>query len=90
MVNNNKNNDNSTKSICTILNRRINEIYEALDMGVSLEELNAIVISCIDEAKASGNDSTDEAKRIFNSIVLRGNYSHYLTTLVTYMTCINC
>lgn len=87
---NNKNNDNSTKSICTILNRRINEIYEALDMGVSLEELNAIVISCIDEAKASGNDSADEAKRIFNSIVLKGNYSHYLTTLVTYMTCINC
>lgn len=87
---NNKNNDNSTKSICTILNRRINEIYDALDMGVSLEELNAIVISCIDEAKASGNDSADEAKRIFNSIVLRGNYSHYLTTLVTYMTCINC
>ena len=67
---NNKNNDNSTKSICTILNRRINEIYEALDMGVSLEELNTIVISCIDEAKASGNDSADEAKRIFNSIVL--------------------
>ena len=87
---NNKNNGNSTKSICTILNRRINEIYEALDMGVSLEELNAVVISCIDEAKASGNDSADEAKRIFNSIVLRGNYSHYLTTLVTYMTCINC
>ena len=76
---NNKNNDNSTKSICTILNRRINEIYEALDMGVSLEELNAIVISCI-----------DEAKRIFNSIVVRGNYNHYLTTLVTYMTCIKC
>ena len=90
MMNNNKNNDNSTKSICTILNRRINEIYDALDMGVSLEELNAVVISCIDEAKASGNDSADEAKRIFNSIVLRGNYSHYLTTLVTYMTCINC
>ena len=90
MVNNNKNNDNSTKSICTILNRRINEIYEALDMGVSLEELNAVVISCIDEAKASGNDSADEAKRIFNSIVVRGNYNHYLTTLVTYMTCINC
>ena len=87
---NNKNNDNSTKSICTILNRRINEIYDALDMGVSLEELNAVVISCIDEAKASGNDSADEAKRIFNSIVLRGNYSHYLTTLVTYMTCIKC
>lgn len=87
---NNKNNDNSTKSICTILNRRINEIYDALDRGVSLEELNVIVISCIDEAKASGNDSADEAKRIFNSIVLRGNYSHYLTTLVTYMTCINC
>lgn len=87
---NNKNNDNSTKSICTILNRRINEIYEALDMGVSLEELNAVVISCIDEAKASGNDSADEAKRIFNSIVLKGNYNHYLTTLVTYMTCINC
>ena len=90
MVNNNKNNGNSTKSICTILNRRINEIYEALDMGVSLEELNAVVISCIDEAKASGNDSADEAKRIFNSITLRGNYSHYLTTLVTYMTCIKC
>lgn len=89
-MNNNKNNGNSTKSICTILNRRINEIYEALDRGVSLEELNAIVISCIDEAKASGNDSADEAKRIFNSIVTRGNYSHYLTTLVTYMTCINC
>lgn len=89
-MSNNKNNGNSTKSICTILNRRINEIYEALDMGVSLEELNVIVISCIDEAKASGNDSADEAKRIFNSIVLRGNYSHYLTTLVTYMTCINC
>lgn len=87
---NNKNNDNSTKSICTILNRHINEIYDALDMGVSLEELNTIVISCIDEAKASGNDSADEAKRIFNSIVLRGNYSHYLTTLVTYMTCIKC
>ena len=87
---NNKNNDNSTKSICTILNRRRNEIYEALERGVSLEELNAIVISCIDEAKASGNDSADEAKRIFNSIVLRGNYNHYLTTLVTYMTCINC
>ena len=87
---NNKNNDNSTKSICTILNRRINEIYEALDRGVSLEELNVIVISCIDEAKASGDDSADEAKRIFNSIALRGNYSHYLTTLVTYMTCINC
>ena len=87
---NNKNNDNSTKSICTILNRRINEIYDALDRGVSLEELNAVVISCIDEAKASGNDSADEAKRIFNSIVVRGNYSHYLTTLVTYMTCINC
>ena len=86
---NNKNNDNSTKSICTILNRRINEIYEALDMGVSLEELNAVVISCTDEAKASGNDSADEAKRIFNSIVVRGNYSQYLTTLVTYMTCIN-
>ncbi len=90
MVNNNKNNDNSTKSICTILNKRINEIYEALDRGVSLEELNVIVISCIDEAKASGNDSADEAKRIFNSIVLRGNYNHCLTTLVTYMTCINC
>ena len=90
MVNNNKNNNNSTKSICTILNRRINEIYEALDRGVSLEELNVIVISCIDEAKASGNDSADEAKRIFNSIVVSGNYSHYLTTLVTYMTCINC
>lgn len=90
MVNNNKNNDNSTKAICTILNRRINEIYEALDRGVSLEELNVIVISCIDEAKASGNDSADEAKRIFNSIVVRGNYNHYLTTLVTYMTCINC
>lgn len=89
-MNNNKNNDNSTKSICTILNRRINEIYDALDRGVSLEELNAVVISCIDEAKASGNDSADEAKRIFNSIVLRGNYNHYLTTLVTYMTCINC
>ena len=89
-MSNNKNNGNSTKSICTILNRRINEIYEALDMGVSLEELNAVVISCIDEAKASGNDSADEAKRIFNSIVLRGNYNHYLTTLVTYMTCINC
>ena len=89
MVSNNKK-SNSTKSICTILNRRINEIYEALDMGVSLEELNAIVISCIDEAKASGNDSADEAKRIFNSIVARGNYNHYLTTLVTYMTCINC
>ena len=87
---NNKNNDNSTKSICTILNRRINEIYEALDRGVSLEELNAVVSSCIDEAKASGNDSADEAKRIFNSIVVRGNYNHYLTTLVTYMTCINC
>ena len=87
---NNKNNGNSTKSICTILNRRINEIYEALDMGVSLEELNAVVISCIDEAKASGNDSADEAKRIFNNIVARGNYNHYLTTLVTYMTCINC
>ena len=87
---NNKNNGNSTKSICTILNRRINEIYDALDRGVSLEELNAVVISCIDEAKASGNDSADEAKRIFNSIVLRGNYNHYLTTLVTYMTCINC
>lgn len=87
---NNKNNGNSTKSVCTILNRRINEIYEALDMGVSLEELNAIVISCIDEAKASGNDSADEAKRIFNSIVARGNYNHYLTTPVTYMTCINC
>lgn len=87
---NNKNNDNSTKSICTILNRRINEIYEALDMGVSLEELNAVVISCIDEAKASGNDSADEAKRIFNSIAIKGNYNHYLTTLVTYMTCINC
>ena len=87
---NNKNNGNSTKSICTILNRRRNEIYEALDMGVSLEELNAIVISCIDEAKASGNDSADEAKRIFNSIVLRGNYSHYLTTLVKYMTDTNC
>ena len=87
---NNKNNDNSTKSICTILNRRINEIYEALDMGVSLEELNAVVISCIDEAKASGNDSADEAKIIFNSIVARGNYNNYLTTLVTYMTCINC
>ena len=90
MVNNNKNNDNSTKSICTILNRRINEIYDALDRGVSLEELNAVVISCIDEAKASGNDSADEAKRIFNSVVVRGNYNHYLTTLVTYMTCINC
>ena len=89
-MSNNKNNDNSTKSICTILNRRINEIYDALDKGVSLEELNAVVISCIDEAKASGNDSADEAKRIFNSIVLRGNYNHYLTTLVTYMTCINC
>ena len=89
-MNNNKNNDNSTKSICTILNRRINEIYEALDMGVSLEELNAVVISCIDEAKASGNDSADETKRIFNSIALRGNYNHYLTTLVTYMTCIKC
>ena len=87
---NNKNNGNSTKSICTILNRRINEIYEALDMGVSLEELNAVVISCIDEAKASGNDSADEAKRIFNSIAIKGNYNHYLTTLVTYMTCINC
>lgn len=87
---NNKNNCNSTKSICTILNRRINEIYEALDRGVSLEELNVIVISCIDEAKASGNDSADEAKRIFNSIVLRGNYNHYLTTLVTYMTDTNC
>ena len=87
---NNKNNGNSTKSICTILNRRINEIYDALDRSVSLEELNAVVISCIDEAKASGNDSADEAKRIFNSIVLRGNYNHYLTTLVTYMTCINC
>ena len=88
MSNNKK--SNSTKSICTILNRRINEIYEALDMGVSLEELNAVVISCIDEAKASGNDSADEAKRIFNNIAARGNYSHYLTTLVTYMTCINC
>ena len=88
MSNNKK--SNSTKSICTILNRRINEIYEALDRGKSLEELNAVVISCIDEAKASGNDSADEAKRIFNSIVLRGNYNHYLTTLVTYMTCINC
>ena len=87
---NNKNNGNSTKSICTILNRRINEIYDALDMGVSLEELNAVVISCIDEAKASGNDSADEAKRIFNSIAIKGNYNHYLTTLVTYMTCINC
>ena len=87
---NNKNNGNSTKSICTILNRRKNEIYEALDMGVSLEELNAIVISCIDEAKASGNDSADEAKRIFNSIAIKGNYNHYLTTLVTYMTCIKC
>ena len=76
MSNNKK--SNSTKSICTILNRRINEIYEALDMGVSLEELNAVVISCIDEAKASGNDSADEAKRIFNSIALRGNYNHYL------------
>lgn len=30
---NNKNNDNSIKSICTILNRRINEIYDALDRG---------------------------------------------------------
>lgn len=88
MSNNKK--SNSTKSICTILNRRINEIYEALDMGVSLEELNAVVISCIDEAKASGNDSADEAKRIFNSIAIKGNYNHYLTTLVTYMTCINC
>ena len=47
-------------------------------MGVSLEELNAVVISCIDEAKASGNDSADEAKKIFNSIALRGNYNHYL------------
>ena len=37
-MSNNKNNGNSTKSICTILNRRINEIYEALDMGVYLEE----------------------------------------------------
>ena len=88
MSNNKK--SNSTKSICTILNRRINEIYDALDRGKSLEELNAVVISCIDEAKASGNDSADEAKRIFNSIVARGNYNHYLTTLVTYMTCINC
>lgn len=88
MSNNKK--SNSTKSICTILNRRINEIYEALDMGVSLEELNAVVISCIDEAKASGNDSADEAKRIFNSIAIKGNYNHYLTTLVTYMTCIKC
>ena len=88
MSNNKK--SNSTKSVCTILNRRLNGIYDALDRGVSLEELNAIVISCIDEAKASGNDSADEAKRIFNSIVLRGNYNHYLTTLVTYMTCINC
>ena len=88
MSNNKK--SNSTKSICTILNRRINEIYDALDRGVSLEELNAVVISCIDEAKASGNDSADEAKRIFNSIAIKGNYNHYLTTLVTYMTCINC
>ena len=88
MSNNKK--SNSTKAICTILNRRINEIYEALDMGVSLEELNAVVISCIDEAKASGNDSADEAKRIFNSIAIKGNYNHYLTTLVTYMTCIKC
>lgn len=81
-------NNNSSKSICTILNNNKDIIYDALNMNKDLDELNEIVISCIDAAKVSGNDSADEAKRIFNSIAVKGNYNHYLTTLVTYMTCI--
>lgn len=73
------------KAIQTILMKHKQEIFDLISEGASINELDKVVQECLDQAKATGNDSVDEARMIFADCK-RGGYNRYVSTLMTYLT----
>ena len=79
------NSEKKSVSIATILNKHKNEIYELLESLEQFDELKAFINKLLDSKDLAENISAKKAKLNINKCAYK--YNTYLTTLVTYMTC---
>lgn len=75
-----------TRSIAAVLNDRKDEIFALCQGKHQFIALKAKVNEILESEELSGNKSVNEAKIRINKY--QNKYDSYLTTLVTYMTCI--
>lgn len=78
--------DKKAVSIATVLNRHKNEIYAFLESPEQFDDLKAFINKLLDSEELAENISAKKAKLNINKWAHK--YNTYLTTLVTYMTCL--
>ena len=73
-----------SKSIKTVFNAHLNEIYSYLNYREDFGLLKQKVNTLLDDEELKDNESVQEAKQIFKQC--SNNYNRYVSTLLTYLT----
>lgn len=73
-----------SKSIKTVFNAHLNEIYAYLNFKEEFSALKEKVNNLLDDEELKNNESVQEAKQIFKQC--SNNYNRYVSTLLTYIT----
>ncbi len=69
-------------TVCTALNKRQPEIYNALNKN-DVSKARQIALECLDDPKITDLTAKAQAREIFS----HSNQNLFLSTLMTYMTC---